>query len=149
MNVRKHLIIGLALVALTLGLTTTPASAQPVLKGTFELPAAVYWGDTLLQPGQYSIWMSAEVHDIAHVPVIHVSGEGVHFELLSMGRPLPESGRNVLEIADFGGAHVIRAFDAGLIGESFSFGLTKTVKNKALRASADSTTTVAVTAAGF
>jgi hypothetical protein len=54
MNIRKNLTISFALTALALGLTTTHASAQPVLKGSFELPAAAHWGDTLLQPGHYS-----------------------------------------------------------------------------------------------
>ena len=84
MNVRKHLTIGLALVGLALGLTTVQANAQPVLKGTFELPAAAYWGNTLLQPGQYTIWMSTEMRDMAHVPAIHLSGEGVNLTFLAI-----------------------------------------------------------------
>jgi hypothetical protein len=150
MNVRKHLVTSLALIALALGFATVKANAEPVLKGTFELPAAVYWGDTLLQPGQYTIWMSTEIRDIANVPVIHVSGEGVSLNFLAIARPVAESGRNVLEISDIAGTHVVRAFDSGLLGESFAFGVTKTVKGKALRASADPATTVVVTtAAGF
>jgi len=150
MNLRKQLTIGLALIGLALGLTTVQANAQPVLKGTFELPAAAYWGDTLLQPGQYTIWMSAEVHDIAHVPAIHLNGEGVRATFLSVARPEKESGRNYLEIANVGGTYVVRAFDVGSIGESFAFGVTRNVKNKALRASAEPAMAVPVsTGAGF
>lgn len=137
MNIRKHLTIGLALVGLALGLTAVQANAQPVLKGTFELPAAAYWGNTLLQPGQYTIWMSTEVRDLASVPLIHLTGEGVHATFLAVARPDKESGRNYLEVANIDGTYVIRAFDAGLIGESFAFGVTKNVKSKALRASAE------------
>jgi hypothetical protein len=137
MNLRKHLTIGLALLGLALGLTTVQANAQPVLKGTFELPTAAYWGNTLLQPGHYTIWMSTEVRDLAHVPAIHLSGEGVKATFLAIARPEKESGRNYLDVADIDGTYVIRAFDAGLIGESFAFGVTKNVKNKALRASAE------------
>ncbi|MGA3074405.1 MAG: hypothetical protein ABSG56_12000 [Bryobacteraceae bacterium] len=137
MNVRKHLTIGLALVGLALGLTTVQANAQPVLKGTFELPAAAYWGNTLLQPGQYSIWMSTEMRDLAHVPAIHLSGEGINLTFLAIAKPDKESGRNYLDVANIDGTYVIRAFDAGLIGESFAFGVTKNVKSKALRASAE------------
>jgi len=137
MNIRKQLTIGLALVGLALGLTTMQANAQPVLKGTFELPAAAYWGNTLLQPGQYTIWMSTEVRDLASVPVIHLTGEGVHAAFLAVARPDKESGRNYLNVANIDGTYVIRAFDAGLIGESFAFGVTKNVKSKALRASAE------------
>ena len=137
MNVRKHLTIGLALVGLALGLTTVQANAQPVLKGTFELPAAAYWGNTLLQPGQYKIWMSTEMRDLAHVPAIHLSGEGVNVTFLAIAKPDKESGRNYLDVANIDGTYVIRAFDAGSIGESFAFSVTKNVKNKALRASAE------------
>jgi len=149
MTIRKHLTLGLAIAALALGFSTVKANAQQVLKGTFELPAAVYWGNTLLQPGQYTIWMNAEVHDIAHVPAVHVSGEGVQFTLLTMARPARESAQNYLEIADINGTPVVRAFDAGLLGESFRFAVTKTVKDKALRASAGPVTTVSVNLAGF
>ena len=137
MNVRKHLTIGLALVGLALGLTTVQANAQPVLKGTFELPAAAYWGNTLLQPGQYTIWMSTEMRDMAHVPAIHLSGEGVNATFLAIAKPDKESGRNYLDVANIDGTYVIRAFDAGSLGESFAFGVTKNVRNKALRASAE------------
>jgi hypothetical protein len=136
MKIRKNLTISFALTALALGLTTTQASAQPVLKGTFELPAAAYWGDTLLQPGHYTIWMSTEMRDIARVPTIHLSGEGVTKTFMATSMPKRESGRNYLEVVDIDGTYVVRAFGAGLLGRSFAFGVTKNVRNKALRASA-------------
>ncbi len=137
MNVRKHFSIGLALLGLALGLTAVQANAQPVLKGSFELPTAAYWGSTLLQPGQYTIWMSTEARDVAHVPVVHLSGEGVNATFLAIARPEKETGRNFLDVANIDGTYVIRAFDAGMLGESFAFGVTKNVKSKALRASAE------------
>jgi len=150
MSIRKHLTIGLAFAGLTLGLTAVQASPEPILKGSFELPAAAYWGDTLLQPGQYTIWMRTEVRDIAHVPSIHVSGEGIDKTFLAIARPAKESGRNYLDVANVDGAFVIRAFDAGSIGESFAFGVTKNVRNKALRASAQPRMAVPVSSgAGF
>jgi|SRR5580658_243505 hypothetical protein len=146
MSLRKQLTIGLALTGLAVGLTTVQANAQPVLKGTFELPTAAYFGNTLLQPGQYTIWMSTEVRDIARVPTIHLSGEGVNATFLAIAKPERESGRNYLEVANIDGTYVIRAFDAGMIGESFAFGVTKNVKNKALRASAEPAIAVPVSA---
>jgi hypothetical protein len=146
MNVRKHFTIGLALIGLALGLATVQANAEPVLKGTFELPAAAYWGDTLLQPGQYTIWMSTEVRDMARLPTIHLSGEGVNATFLAIAKPARESGRNYLDIANVEGTYVVRAFDAGSIGESFAFGVTRSVKNKALRASAEPAMAVPVSA---
>jgi len=137
MNIRKHVIASLASAALALGLATVPASAESALKGTFELPAAAYWGDTLLQPGQYTIWMISDMHDIAHVPIIHVTGEGVSKTFLAIAKPVQESSRNYLEVTNIDGTYVIRAFDAALLGESFGFGVTKAVKEKAKSASAE------------
>jgi hypothetical protein len=137
MKVRKHFTIGLALTGLALGLSTFKANAQQGLNGTFELPEATYWGSTLLQPGRYTISMTTEAHAISRVPIIHLSGDGVNAAFLSIATPAHESGRNYLNVANIGGTYVIRAFDSGMLGESFSFGVTKSVKNKALRASTE------------
>jgi hypothetical protein len=142
--------ISFALAALALGMTTTKASAQPVLRGSFELPGAVYFGDTLLQPGHYSISMSTEVRDLAYTQKIHVSGEGVSKTFLAISKPTPESGRNCLKITGIDGTYVVAAFDTGFLGRSYSFGMTKNVRNKMLRASAGPSIAVPVaTAAGF
>lgn len=131
----KHLTTGLALAALALGLTTARASAEPVLKGTFDLPTAAYWGETLLQPGQYSISMSTDA--ATTLPIFHVAGEGLTKTFLAIATPEVESKRNILEIANVDGTYVVQSFDAGVIGESFAFGVTKAVKAKALRASVE------------
>jgi hypothetical protein len=147
MNVRKHLTIGLALTGLALGLSTFKANAEQGLNGTFELLEATYWGNTLLQPGRYTISMSTEAHDMSRVPSIHLSGDGVSAAFLAIATPEHSSGRNYLEIANIGGTLVIRAFDSGLLGESFSFGVTKSIKNKALRASTEPAIAVPVSMA--
>jgi hypothetical protein len=147
MNVRKHLMIGLALTGLALSLSTLKANAQQALTGTFELPEATYWGNTLLQPGRYAISMSTEADDMSRVPSIHLSGEGVSAAFLAIATPARSSGRNYLEVANIGGTYVIRAFDSGLLGESFTFGVTRSVKNHALRASTEPATAVPVSMA--
>jgi len=91
--------------------------------------------------------MRTEAHDISGVPVMHLSGEGVNASFLAIATPTHESGRNYLDIANIGGTYFIRAFDSGLLGESFSFGVTKSVKNKALRASAEPAMAVPVSMA--
>jgi len=149
MNIRKNLTISFALTALALGMTTTTASAQ-VLKGSFELPAAAYWGDTLLQPGHYTISMTAEARDIGRVTTFRIAGEGVAKTLLAISKPRRESGRNYLEVSNIDGTYVVRAFDAGVLGGSYAFGVTKNVRSKALRASAEPAIAVPVsTAAGL
>jgi len=138
MKLQQKLTISFALAAMALGLTTTQASAQPVLKGVFELPAPTYFGDALLQPGQYMVWMSTEASELAKTSVIHVSGEGVSKTFLAIGRPKPQSGKSYLEITDMDGTYVVNALDAGSLGRSFGFGATKAVR-KVLRANAGST----------
>ena len=150
MNIRKHLTISLALAALALGMTATKASAQPVLQGSFDLPGAVYFGETLLQPGHYRISMSTEVRDLAYTQKIHVSGEGVSKTFLAISKPTAESGRTCLKITGMQGAYVVSTFDAGTLGRSYAFGMTRSVRNKLLRASAGPGMAVPVsTAAGF
>jgi len=150
MNIRKHISTGLALAALALGLTAVKANAEPILRGTFELPAAAYFGDKLLQPGQYTIWMSSETRDISNVPVVHLTGEGVNIAYLAIARPAAESKHNFLDVQNVAGTYVIEAFDAGTIGETFSFGVTRNVKSKALRASVEPAMAVPVlSASGF
>lgn len=132
MNIRKNMTISFALAALALGMTTTKASAQTVLRGSFELPEAAYFGDTLLEPGQYTIWMSTEARDLARTSAIHVSGAGVTKTFLAISKPTPESGRNCLKISPIDGTYVVSAFDTGVLGKSFSFGITKNVRTKML-----------------
>ena len=58
--------------------------------------------------------------------------------------------RNCLKIAGIDGTYVVAAFDTGVLGRSYSFAMTKNVRNKILRASAGPSIAVPVsTAAGF
>jgi hypothetical protein len=145
MNTRKHLTINLALTALALGLTNTQAIAQQSgFRGSFELPRATYFGDTLLQSGHYSIRISTEVRDLDHALAIEVIGEGVTKTFLTISMPERESERNYLKIADVDGTYVVRALDAGMLGRSFLFGVTKNVRKKALEAHAGPTIAISV-----
>ncbi len=84
---------------------------------------------------------------MSRIPSIYLSGEGLNATFLAIATPVHESGRNYLDVANIGGTYVIRAFDSGLLGESFSFGVTKSVKNKALRASTEPAMAVPVSIA--
>ena len=79
--------------------------------------------------------MSTDASDISRVSAIHLSSEEVNAGFLAIATSAHQSGRNYLDIANIGGTYVIRAFNSGLLGELFSFGVTKSVKNNALRAS--------------
>lgn len=45
-------------------LLATPASANPVFKGTFKLTNIVHWGQTALPPGEYSLVLDQETRTI-------------------------------------------------------------------------------------
>src|SRR5579871_4245385 len=130
MNIRKNMTITFALAALALGMTTTKASAQPVLKGSFDLPGATYFGDTLLQAGHYTIWMSTEVRDAAYTQQIHVAGEGIAKTVLATSKAIRESGRTSLQLATMGGAYVLSSVDTGTLGRSYAIGATKKVRSQ-------------------
>jgi hypothetical protein len=145
MKIRRHVTISLALTALALGMTTTQALAQQTaMTGSFDLPRAAYFGDTLLQSGHYRIWMSTDARNLDHVPAIHLSGEGVTKIFLTISKPKRESGRTYLEIAGMDGTYVVRALDAGTLGRSFSFGVTKNVRKRVLEAHVGPTIAVPV-----
>jgi len=63
------------------------------------------------------------------VQAIHLSGEGVSSIFLTTSTPKRESGRNYLEVADIDGTHVVRALDVGTLGKSFTFGVTRKIRN--------------------
>jgi hypothetical protein len=141
MNIRKRLTITSALAALALGLTVAPASAQPAYKGSFELPVAAYWGNTLLQPGQYAIWTSTGPQ---RVWAIHLIGMGITSTLLNDAHPRQQSARSFLKMAEINGSYYIGELSAGPIGKSFQFGSGKPGTQPALRARAARTLTVRV-----
>jgi hypothetical protein len=136
MKLGKDLMAGLALIGLALGFSAGPAGAQTIVKGTFELPAAAYFGNMLLQAGRYTILTSTEEQNIAHVPIVHVSGDEITATVFAFAQPEKESARNVLDLVNMDGTYVIRAFDVGLIGKTFAFAVTGNIKKKALQASA-------------
>jgi hypothetical protein len=52
MYFKSNRISGLAALAVGVGLTATPASAQ---QATFHLPFVAHWGSTVLEPGDYKL----------------------------------------------------------------------------------------------
>jgi hypothetical protein len=148
MNIRKQITVGLGLAFLAFGLTATQASAQEVYKGSFELPAAAYWGKTLLQPGQYSIRLDSVSPSIS---LIRLEGEGMHATLFG-GAFVPErtKDRSSLTIVDANGAFYVSELNAGQIGKAFQFSPSKAAKERSLSASTAAPMTVPVTSAsGF
>jgi hypothetical protein len=145
MKYAKHgfLVLTLALVA---GFTAPRAAAQQAFTGSFTLESEAYWGPTLLPAGQYSIIANLDPTSTIHL--VRVLGEGVRASILT-GAVLaePVSAHSKLQLQQINGMNVIRELDAGLVGQSFRFSVSKNVRGHE-QTSTTAMTTVPVSTSG-
>ena len=146
MKYAKHgfLVLTLAVVA---GFSAPRAAAQQAFTGKFTLASEAYWGPTLLPAGQYSI--IANLDPTTSVRAVRILGEGVQATVLS-GAVLtgPASAHSKLQLQQINGVNVIRELDAGLVGQSFRFAVSKNARGHAEQASAGAMATVPVSTSG-
>ena len=135
------------MLAFLVGFSTPRAAAQEAFKGTFNLTADTYWGKTLLPPGPYKITMRLDATE--RVRVVRLEGDGLRAFFLT-GPPTLEriSDRSTLRIENHNGVYVVRHLDAGILGQSYVFPISKNVRMKVEHASAPSQVTVTVAAGG-
>ena len=145
MKLTKQIALSMALVTL-IALTAVGASAETLTRATFTLPYQAYWNDTLLPPGQYTLSLNGS---ISGVPTIYLRGEGVAVAFVAPAGCGQASGRSLLKADVFDGTYVIREFDAGPLGKSFRFPVSKVVRNQALNGEAHPATVQVSTAAGL
>ncbi len=70
MNLQRKLKVGLLALAIVLVAAAVPANAQQIYKATFTLPFEAQWGNTVVEPGDYSI----TVEDALGQKVIRLHG---------------------------------------------------------------------------
>jgi hypothetical protein len=141
----KHVIMGLMLVALAIGVTAPQAAAQVGLKGTFSLPVEVYWGPAVLPAGQYTISMNLDASTGARL--VFLDGEGVHTMILAgLDNPEEVSGRSTLQLEETNGVYVVRRLNAGVVGHSYDFLASKAARMKTERAGSSTPLTVPISA---
>jgi hypothetical protein len=135
------------MLAFLVGFSTTPAAAQQAFKGSFDLAAETYWGSTLLAPGHYTITMSLD--PTQQVRLVRLEGDDRRAFILA-GPPTPEriSDRSTLRLENVNGVYVVRHLDAGILGQSYVFPVSKNVRMKVQRASTSSQVVVPVSAGG-
>lgn len=143
MNLHKRFALTLALVTL-LALTATGASAETIAKGTFTLPAQAYWNNTLLQPGEYNLSLE---RGLSGVELVSIRGEGVAAIFIAPVGAAETSGHSCLKVDEVNGTYVVREFDAGPIGTSYRFGVSKAVRSLKLRGAATQPAGVPISAA--
>jgi hypothetical protein len=114
-------ILGLAALAVGLGVTATPASAQ---QATFHLPFAAHWGPAVLEPGDYEL--SATVEWSA-IHLIQVSQPGHSRRILPQSIDLPHGhlDRSSLELVNLNGAYFVRRYKSAFTGQVFTFSVPK------------------------
>ena len=148
MKYAKYGILVLTL-ALVMGFSAPSAEAQMAYSGTFTLATEAYWGPNLLQPGEYHIAMSL---DPGHgTRSVQLTGQHVNTTLLTdWGVPEGVSQRNSLELQQINGVYVVRKLDAGLVGQSYRFLVSKNARQHAegITASAPGTVTVQISSGG-
>ena len=126
MKLRKHWMLSLSLAALALGVTVSRAAADEVYKGTFSLSSPAYWGDILLQPGEYTIKMDS---DLTRTCFVQLRGAGVEAAIMALpvsSEPLSE--RSHLTLGEFNGGYAVQELDAGPLGRTFHFAVSKRVR---------------------
>jgi hypothetical protein len=116
------------LLAGALGLTTSQANAQSAYKGTFNLPYETYWGNTVLEPGTYTL--SIEGGHLAP-SVLKVKGSGGVATVLSGPAEQTDIKPGRLFLANVNGVYALKQFDAGSIGKSYEFAISKAARTKA------------------
>jgi hypothetical protein len=121
MNLQSKLRLALLAVAITLVPAAIPANAQQLYKGTFTLSFETKWGNTTMEPGQYTI----TVEQALGQKLVRVHGTG---ELAIFGTPSSidaVGGRGRLTFVSIDGLYTLKAFSAGATGQSFIFPVPK------------------------
>jgi hypothetical protein len=139
MYLQKKFRFGLLVILAEIIVSALPLSAQQLYRGTFELPFLAHWNGTVLEPGEYMV----TVEQGFSMRLIHIQGEGRNAVTVAgpyKVEPLAENGR--LTFANIGGAYVIQKFDAGPLGQSFTFAVPKALQGQSDHSNARTRDTV-------
>jgi hypothetical protein len=106
-------------------LAASLATAQsPSYRGSFTLPCEARFGNTVLQPGKYS------VSAIEGAKGITISGDKQSVSLLSAGFDFaPEATNSKLILVDVGGEYTLKTFESASMGKTMHFSVSKSRGN--------------------
>ena len=121
MHSRSNRILGLAALAVGLGLTAQRASAQ---QETFHLPFAAHWGPMVLESGDYKL--SAPAGQSGN-HLIYVSEPGHNKMVLAQSTEIQPRyfERSSLELVNVNGAYFVRRYRSAINGQAFTFAVPK------------------------
>lgn len=143
MNMQKKL--SLLALAVALLIASVPANAQQLYRGTFNLPFDAQFGGTIVEAGQYTIVLEQALGQ--KLIRLYGEGNGAHssFAILTGAFDRVKSeDRSVLRFEDVNGMPALKTFEAGIIGESFTFPMPKTKGVRGARTDVNSSTAVVV-----
>jgi hypothetical protein len=115
-------ILGLAALAVGLGLTATSASAQ---QATFHLPFVAHWGATVLEPGDYKLSAPVGWSAIHLIQVFSQRGHSSSMLPQSVDLPPGHLDRSSLELVNVNGAYFVRRYKSAFTGQVFTFPVPK------------------------
>lgn len=127
MNLQKKLRFGLLAVAIALVAATIPANAQQLYKATFTLPFEAQWGNTVMEPGHYTITLEAALGQ--KLIRLHGPAELAIFAGPSSPESVVDNGK--LTFVSVNGLYTLKSFTAGAIGKSFIFPVPRAKGNHA------------------
>ena len=118
-------------------LFASSALMQGAPQGTFHLPVRAYWGQAVLEPGDYSI--SAPVSWLGQVEftVTSTSADKSVFALPVTAGLQPFSDSSTLELSNINGQFVVTEFSSGAAGRKYTFGVPKAVRKVTMTSSGD------------
>jgi hypothetical protein len=124
-----------ALLAAAVAVTAPEAGAQsPTYKGTFTLPVEARFGNTVLQPGNYT------VSTLGNASGIRITGEAKSVSILSAGYEMkPEAGKSKIVLVNTDNGYALRSFESEPMGRALHFVVAKS-RGTSERASAKQTT---------
>jgi hypothetical protein len=115
---------------------------QGAQKATFHLPIAAHWGEVLLQPGDYSMYLpELSTGDTK----LLVRGEGkTAFENPIVATTQTVSTTSYLKLREVAGNYFVREVKLGPSGHAFTFSIPKTGHREQMAMGSGKSLTVAV-----
>jgi hypothetical protein len=125
MALLRKRVLGMTLLAASLGMGAL--KAEDTRRATFNLPVKAYWGNVLLSPGQYTMWIPVATH-WPQVVALSTHGKTL-FVLAGIESVQPTSNGSYLELSKVAGTYVVDEFNSGISGKLFKVQRPKAIRN--------------------
>ena len=121
---------GAAVLAAATFAIAADAAKSPAFKGKFSLPYEVHWGAAVLPAGEYTI----ENTDPMRPQFMYVRTEGNTYVVLAGATADFRGSASQLELENIHGARFVKRLEVASSGTSYTFGIPKAYRNRAVEA---------------